>query len=186
MIEGDKIEIPLSKGKLTKLLFFSVLFLFAGFWIAITDPQVSNAAFNNPIIKGVGAYGSIIMGLFGTYFFTKKLFDNRPGLILDEQGIYDNTSAFKFGLIPWSDICEISAASIQASIASKQHFITLKLVDPQKYIAREKNFFKKKLLQANAKSYGSPIHISTNGIKADHSELLIIVKDYFQKYRPSI
>lgn len=186
MIDGDIIEIPLSKRKLAKLLIFSVLFLIAGFWLATTDRQVNNVVFDNPIIKGVGAYGSIVMGFLGIYFFTKKLFDKRPGLILNEKGIYDNTSAFSFGLIPWSDICEISAASIQASIASKQHFITIKLVDPGKYIARERNFFKKKLLQANAKYYGSPIHISANGIKADHNDLLIVVKDYFQKHRPSI
>lgn len=179
----DRIEIPFSKVKLKKLLAFSILFMLIGCWLAFADPQIDNAAFNNPIVKGVAAYGSIIMGLFGTYFFTKKLFDKQPGLILDEQGIFDNTSAFRFGLIPWSDISEIYASSIQASLASKQHFIALRLVDPEKYILKEKNPIKKKLLQANARSLGSPIHISANGINIDHNELLIITKNYFEKYR---
>lgn len=185
MTETNKIEIPLSRTKLTKLLFFSVLFLAGGLWMIVTNPQTSNPVFNSPIVKGLASYGSTIMGLFGIYFFSRKLFDKKPGLILSEQGIYDNVSAFKFGLIPWSDISQVYERSVQASIASKQHFITIGLVDPDKYISRETNFLKKKLLQANAKSYGSPIHISVNGLKTNHNELLQLVHSYFEKYHQS-
>jgi len=185
MVGESKIEIPLSKTKLAKLLFFSILFLLAGLWMIITDPQTSNPIFNNPIIKVIGSYGSTLMGALGIYYFTKKLFDKGQGLVIDEEGIYDNTSAFKFGLIPWSDISQIYERSIQASIASKQHFVTIGLVDPEKYILKEKNVLKQKLLAANAKSYGSPIHISTNGLKTNHNDLFKLISEHFENYKKS-
>lgn len=183
MIENNSMEISLSKTKLTKLLIFSVLFLTVGLWMIITNPQISNPVFNNIIIKTLAFYGSTIMGLFGIYFFTKKLLDKNPGIIISDQGIYDNTSAFKFGLIPWSDISAIYDSSIQTSIAAKQYFVTIALQDPEKYINRENNFLKRKLLVANARSYGSPVHISTNGLMTNHTELLKIVLAYFDKYK---
>lgn len=183
MTENKRIEIPLSKAKLMKLLFFSVLFLIAGLWMIIANPQISNPVFNNFIIKSLASLGGTILGMFGIYFCSRKLFDKKPGLVLSEQGIYDNTSAFKFGLIPWSDISKIYERSIQASIASKQHFVTIGLIDPDKYILRETNIIKKRLLKINARSYGSPIHISTNGLKTNHKELLNLIASYFEKYR---
>ena len=183
MTENNKIVIELSKSKLTKLLIFSILFLLAGLWMITTNPQTSNPVFNNPIVKAIASYGSTIMGLFGIYFFTRKLFDKKPGLIIDENGIYDNTSAFHFGLIPWSDISQIYERTVQASIASKQHFVTVGLINPDKYISRENNAIKRKMLAVNANSYGSPIHISTNGLKINHNDLLKILNEEFTKYK---
>jgi hypothetical protein len=181
---GDtKVEIALSRTKLAKLLLFSIIFLAIGLWMVITDPQTSNPVFNNPLVKIFASYGSTLMGALGIYYFTQKLFDKGPGLVIDEEGIYDNTSAFKFGLIPWSDISEIFERSIQASITSKQHFVTIGLVDPDKYISREKNTLKRKLLETSAKSYGSPIHISTNGLKTNHHDLFKLISEHFEKYK---
>lgn len=178
------IEIALSKTKLTKLLVFSIIFLIAGLWLIISNPQISNPVFNHPITKAIGGYGGAIMGLWGIYFFAKKLIDKRPGLVISDEGIYDNASAFHFGLIPWADISQIYEQTVQVSMASKQRFITIGLINPDKYISRETNFLKRKLLMANAKSYGSPIHISTNGLKTEHNELMNLVDEFFKKYKP--
>jgi hypothetical protein len=183
MTENEAIEIPLSKSKLAKLLLFCQVFLLIGLWMIITDPQVSNPVFNNPIVKVVASYGSTLMGLLGLYFFTKKLFDNKPGLVLSEAGIYNNTGAFNYGWIPWADVAEISERSVQVSVASKQHFVTVRLLDPDKYISRETNALKRKLLIANSKSNGSPVNISTNGLKTKHEDLLKLMTEYFEKYR---
>jgi len=183
MTDNKRVEIPLSKKKLTKLLIFSFLFVVVGLWMIITNPQTSNPLFNNVIVKTLASYGSTLMGLLGIYFFTKKLFDKKHGLVVDEQGIYDNSTSFKFGLISWADISEINERSIRASIASKQNFITIKLVDPNKYISREANTLKRTLLNANSKRYGSPIHISTNALETNHKELLKIMLEHFEMYK---
>jgi hypothetical protein len=183
MIENYKTEILLSKAKLTKLLFFCVLFVLIGLWIIIKDIQVSNSILNNPILKKVVSYASILMGLLGIYFFTKKLLDKKPGIILNDKGIYDNTSSFNFGLIPWGDISKISEKIIQTSIFLKQRFIVIGVTDPEKYITRETNFLKRKLLISNSKSQGSPIYIVTNGLVTNHKDLLKLVTEYFEKYK---
>ena len=182
MTENNATEIALSKARLAKLLVFSVLFLAVGVWMITADPQASNPFFNNPIIKAIGMYGSVVMGVFGIYFFTRKLSDNKPGLVLSDKGITDNTSAFKFGLIPWSDISGVHETYVQASATAKQYFLTIGLVDPEKYISAATNSLKRKLLMINYKSYGSPIHIATNGLKSDHKDLLLLINDYFEKY----
>jgi hypothetical protein len=186
MNEHGKIEIALSKQKLTKLLLFSIAFLIAGLWMIIKNPQISNPVFNNPVVKFIGGYGGLLMGLLGTYYFTKMLFDSAPGLIISEEGLYENTSIFKFGLIPWSDIAAIDTRSMQVSFAAKQHFITIYLDDPGKYIEREKNIIKRKLLAANTRSYGSPVHISTNGLKMNHQELTQLLYDYSGRYKEPV
>lgn len=100
----NKIEIAFSKAKLFKLLVFSILFVAAGSWMLVAKPQSGNGLLNNEIVKMVVGCLGILMGLLGTVFFTKRLLDKNPGLIIDEEGIVENSSAFSFGLIPWADI----------------------------------------------------------------------------------
>lgn len=176
-------EIALSKSKLTKLLLFCILFLGAGLWMLIAQPQTSNVVFNSPVVRnGAGILG-VVMGLFGIYFFSKKLLDRQPGLIIDEDGLTDNTSAFTFGHIPWADVSEVCERVVQASAASKQRFVTIRLKDPAPYILREPNAMKRKLLQLNAKNYGSPVHVSANNLQIKHADLLALITTAFKHWR---
>ena len=75
MTNTNRVEISLSKMKLTKFLFICFCFLIAGLWMIIKHPQVSNPFFNNPSIKNILAFGGILIGLAGIYLFTKKIFD---------------------------------------------------------------------------------------------------------------
>jgi hypothetical protein len=177
------IRISLHKGKLLKLLVFSIIFLAAGLWMIIAQPQISNPVFNNIFIKVIAAYGSAIMGLLGIYFFTKKLFDKRPGIIIDSRGLTDNSGAISVGLIPWNDIDEIFESTVQASLASKQRFITIGLKNPDKYILAETNFLKRKMMSLNLRSYGSPVHVTTNGLNIKHEVLLQLMIENLEKHR---
>jgi hypothetical protein len=177
----NKIEIAHSKKKLLKMLLFSLIFLLAGLWMIITNPQTSNAFFNNPVIKGLASYGSLVMGLLVSYFATRKLMDKSPGLVIDAQGILDNTSAFKFGLIPWADITGTYEQTVQAGM-SKQQFVAITVADPEKYIQQQTNPLKRKVLSMNASSYGSPMHISTNGLQIDHARLIELLQQGYAKW----
>jgi hypothetical protein len=181
MTQENSIEIAHSKGKLTKILLFSLLFVLAGLWMIITNPQTSNAFFNNPVVKGLASYGGLGMGLLGLYFAIRKLADKSPALVIDAQGIYDNSSAFKFGLIPWADITGIYDQTVQAGF-SKQHFATIQLAEPDKYIQKETNPLKRKMLTMNNNSYGSPVHISTNGLQVDHARLMELLQQAHAKW----
>jgi hypothetical protein len=45
MTENNRIEIPLSKAKLTKHLVFSILFAIAGLWMIISNPSDKQPCF---------------------------------------------------------------------------------------------------------------------------------------------
>ena len=57
------------------------------------------------------------------------------------------------------------------------------LKDPEQYIQNETNPVKRKLLSMNAKGYGSPVHISTNGLIIKHEALLQLMKEKFEAYK---
>lgn len=171
MTKTYKIEVPHSKKQLIKFLIFSVLALVIGVWMIVAKPHTSNPVFDNIIVKNFAAYGAVLMGIFGLYFFSKKLFDKNAGLIIDEEGIIDNSSAVSVGKILWKDIMEITERSIQASITSKQKFITIILKNPEEYISRQTNVIKRKSIAMNVKYTGSPVNISTNGLTMPFEEL---------------
>src|SRR4051812_17673447 len=80
MTNDSPIEIAISKKKLIKLLIFAILFMAGGLWMLTAQPQTGNPVFNNPIIKNGAAVLGVLMGIFGTYYFIKKMNDKRPGL----------------------------------------------------------------------------------------------------------
>jgi hypothetical protein len=183
MMENKKTEIKLSRLKLAKLLIFSVIFLLVGVWLIVKDPETKNTLFNNPVTKAVAAYGGTLMGLIGIYLFSGKLLDKKPGLTIDEHGVFDNTTAFSFGLIPWEDISAINERIVDVPLAAKQRFVAIGLVNPDKYISRVTNSIKRRLVLANTKGNGTPVNISANALKIKHADLLRTLNEAFEKYK---
>ena len=105
-IEG-KISVPISKTTLTLMLIGSLVFVALGI-INVNDPKaLFNTVFRSKeLVFMVGIACVLFFGLASFYLF-KKLFDNRPGLIISTDGIYDNSSATPVGLIEWKDIVKI-------------------------------------------------------------------------------
>jgi hypothetical protein len=68
--------------------------------------------FDNPFVKYGAAIAAILFFGFGIFYFLRKLIDKKPGLIIDDNGIIDNSSAVSVGLIPWSDIEHISTTNV--------------------------------------------------------------------------
>jgi len=178
MQEKEVIEIPLSKRKLVKFLVFSILFFVFGLWMLRSQRQSGNAVFDDPFIKNAAACGGIVMGILGIYFFSRKLMDRKPAMIIDDIGIIDNTGGLSVGRIPWADIADIRGNTVQASLASKQHFITIFLKNPDEYIAKEPNALKRKTMAMNTKYAGTPVSISANTLQMDFQELknILLIK----------
>ncbi len=170
MEKDDKIEIALSKSKLTKGLVASIVFVALGLWILIYKPTVSNAMFDNPFVKYGAAIASILFFGFAIFYYSFKLTDKKPGIVIDDNGILDNSSAVAVGLIPWKDIKQFATAKVM-----KQEFLIIIVYNPEFYISRQTNIFKKKGMQYNLNNYGSPLAISANGLKSSLTELTEIL-----------
>src|SRR6516164_9557180 len=95
------VVVPLSKGRIILLLLGAVAFVVASIWMwSIADAQTR---FNPLTMKAAAIAGVSFFGMCAIYS-SYKLFDTRPGLIIDEQGIEDHSSAVAAGRIPWEDV----------------------------------------------------------------------------------
>ena len=167
MLSKQSISIPLSKSKLTKGLIGSLLFMLASGWLLVYQPAISNPVFNNPLLK----YGTAVLGIlffgFGMIYFSLKLADKKPGLIIDDDGLFDNSSAAAVGRIPWMNITRVVTTQVM-----NQQFLVIVVNNPEHYINEQHNAIKKKGMIYNFKHFGSPIAISAAGLKCNLRELL--------------
>jgi len=178
MTTTERIEIPLSKTKLTRGLIGSVVFVLIGLWILIYQPAISNSVFINPLIKYGAAIACILFFGFVSIFYAKKLTDKKPGLIIDNTGITDNSSAVSVGHTPWTDIKYITTIKVV-----KQDFIILIVENPNNYINKQTNIIKRKTMEMNFKSYGSPINISANSLKSNFNELKSVLDNKLAEFK---
>ncbi|AYL96825.1 STM3941 family protein [Mucilaginibacter celer] len=159
MTAHPPIQIPLNKTKITKGLLGSVAFVAISAWILIKQPHIGNPMFDNVLVKyGVTSLGIVFFG-FTAFFFLKKMGDKKPGLVIDDEGIFDNTGATSVGLIPWQDISGVGISSLM-----NQQFLIIGVKNPEQYIEAQTNLLRKKSFGFNYKNYGSPIAISANTI----------------------
>lgn len=104
-----EIIIPLSREKITLVFLGSLGFVALSFWLfQISENQTR---YDQMFVKVVSVIGIVIFGLCGIYAFT-KFFDKKPGLVINDEGIIDNSSAVCVGLIKWENITNVSIADI--------------------------------------------------------------------------
>ena len=78
----------------------------------------------------------------------------------------------------WTDIKQLATVKV-----IKQEFLIIVVNNPEHYIAKEANFLKKKGMEYNYKNYGSPLAISTNGLKCELTELITILESKLSEYK---
>ena len=175
---NNRIEIPLSKKKIALLLLGSIAFVAGGIWIA-TNPErfIPNIfRITNPeIIRIGGIVGILFFGATGIYGI-KKLFDKKVGLIIDSDGITDNSNASSIGLIEWNDITEIRTKQVMST-----KFLLIDISNPEKYIGKAKNGMQAKLMKANINMYETPLSITSNTLKYDFGELEKLIQTEFKR-----
>jgi hypothetical protein len=173
-----QIEIPLSKKKLILMLIGSIGFVAAGLWFVINPPTISNPFFGNPTVIFVTGIASILFFGLCAVYIARKLPDNKPGLIIDNIGLTDNSSGVSAGQILWSDIENISVIEIL-----RQKLIMLQVKNPQNYIDKQTSGFKRKMMQMNLNMYGTPLSITSNSLQIKFDELLNILNDHLNASR---
>ncbi|MDQ0592410.1 hypothetical protein QFZ37_000779 [Chryseobacterium ginsenosidimutans] len=178
----EQIEIPLSKVKITMLFCGALAFILIGLWFMISPPEVNHsnrrAVFFNPVF--LFFIGLISVLFFGccTVFIFRKLFDTKPGLIINQNGIIDNSSGLSAELVLWSDIKEIKIITIH-----NQKLIMVILNNPHDYLNKVTNKLKKKGMEINYKWYDAPISISANSLQTNYKDLHRILLEKMQQYR---
>ncbi len=77
-----------------------------------------------------------------------------PGLVIDDDGLTDNSNMLSVGFIPWADITEISLAKGDFN----RDVYVIKIRNPQAYLEKAARYATS--LQYQFKHFGSPIVIN--------------------------
>lgn len=133
------------------------------------------------VIRIVGIIGFLFFG-YAVITMIKKIFvDKSLGIIINEDGITDNSSYTGVGLIKWRDI-----KAIRKNEVASTKFLLIDLKNSEEYITKNKSKIKQKLLTMNYRSYGTPITISSNFIDCDFNVLEEVITNSLSKYRETI
>lgn len=176
---ADEKIIELSKNKIVVAILGACLFVAGGLWLFQMDASeiASQRRFNNPLF--VHAIAVATIGFFGLVGLcaVKKLFDAKPGLVLNASGIVDNASAISAGFIPWSEI-----AGFEIFDVAGQKTLIVKLTNPEKYVEAG-GAARRALNRMNFRLGGSPVAIVSSCLQTDFNALLEVCTAYFHKYR---
>jgi hypothetical protein len=165
----DRVVIASSKTKLLLIIAGALLFVATGVWLlAIADTQ---RRYPPLYVEAVSVAAIAFFGLCAIYGLI-KLLDRSPGLVLDREGIIDNSSALAAGRVRWNEINDIRVVTV-----SGQRFLAVFVADPGRYLGRG-NALIRWFVSMNYKLYGTPIFIASHSLKAKFEDLEKQVRDY--------
>lgn len=174
----SRTEIPLNKIQTVFLMLGALLFVIAGVFFMIESSRFLTTTHRSVwMIKAVGLASVLFFGLC-LVFLAKSLFESKPGLIIDEYGITDNSSASSVGLIEWKDIEFIE--TIQVAFTQ---FVMVHTVQPEKYLNKARNGLMRAAMQANFNRYGSPVAISVFTLNIGSQYLQRLLQEALEKSR---
>jgi hypothetical protein len=166
------IVVPLSKRKVALLFLGSLAFVAGSVWMwSSADAQ---QRYPPLYVKGVALAAGAFFAICGIYACI-KLFDQRPGLIVDGEGIIDNSSGVAAGRISWDEIVGLQVYQIAG-----QRFLTIFVANPNKYAGRGP-FFLRMANAANMRMTGSPINISSSTLRLNFDDLVEMLTATFEK-----
>lgn len=171
------ITIPLSKKKILLLTLGSFGFVFLGIlFLIMPEKFVSSIARSETFIWVVGIVSILFFGATGIYGCL-KLRDHKIGLTLNEEGIIDHTNATSIGLIAWHTISDIKPLEIASTK------LLLIYTTNQEEILNNVTGWKRKLMAANAKMYGTPLSITASTLACDANELEELIMSTFTSFK---
>lgn len=175
------VEIELSKKKTLLLIAGAIVFVVIGVLFVIKPEEfITSINRSRTLTTVLGALSVLFFGACGIYGAT-KLFDKRAGLIIDENGITDNSNATSVGLISWDDI-----VSIETQQFNKTRFLLIIVKNPEEYIERVTGL-KRQLLKSNMRYYGTPISITSTTLKYNFDDLEQLLRSNLKKFgRPEM
>jgi hypothetical protein len=167
------VEIPVSKAKLAWLLLSGILMTVASALVFLRHPSTDYALWLH-IVTGACAF---LFFAFASVRIIQKLVAVEPGLRISPRGISGDVIRPRDDTLPWSAI-----VSVDESARHRQRFVTLKLDDPDAYIARGFDGLAASVMKASVRITGSPINISARTLKISHAGLLQLMRNYFDRY----
>jgi len=170
-------RIGLSKRKMALAFIGAAIFVALGIQFVINPEQyISHVCRNIEFIKIAGFASLSFFGICLIYIFF-KIFDTRPGLIISDIGITDNSHYGSVGLIAWS---KIEGIRIQQVMSTK--FLLIDVSNPKEFIEKSSHL-KGLLMKTNLRMYGTPLSITSNSLNYNFDDLEKLLHEEWNKYK---
>lgn len=172
MITNIPIKIAYNKKQLIAPLFGALVLLMLMLHL-LTD-----ASEDNIVLLGipylVEVLALICFSFFGfiIFIFYKKISDQSPALIINDEGITDNTNVVGSHLITWDSIEEFCIKTI-----NKHEFILIMVKNPEAYIQAETKKIVRYLLKRKMKKFQTPFVIVKLYVETDFTALSNIMEE---------
>lgn len=153
--------------KATLLLFFAMSLF--GFYLYLYYVKPVWLTSEIPFFLVVLAYLIMPILLFAFIYYFRSIFNHKPVLIINENGIHEQMRYRSLGMIKWTDIDKISVQPYM----DKTYLIHIYLINPDVYL-KKKPIFKFKRF-----NYGHVI-ISTLYFKKDFQKVMEIINYHFE------
>lgn len=168
----ERVEIPLSRVKISAGIVVALLAFLASVWLW-KDPAVPH---QNSTWVQFWAMGGMIFCGFAGLFLTRKLFDFAPGLIIDSIGIIDGASGVGVGRVPWTDIIGLTTRR-----QGRTRWVVVEVRNPEIYIRRVP--WSRRWLVILTRRH--PINISSIMLAIDFDDLLKLMTSFRAKFGTS-
>ncbi len=173
----NEIKIPLSKTKLIFAFIGSAIFILIGREFILMPEKYVSPLMRSPELIAIVGYASVIFFGLCLIYILYKASDKKPGLIVNGNGITDNSNFSSVGLIEWSEIIGIRSQQVMST-----KFILIDVLNPEKFIQKSSKF-KASLLKTNMKMYGTPLSITSNSLRYNFDEMEKLLKTEFEKHK---
>lgn len=165
-----EVAIERSRGKGVLALLGCVGFVFACLLLAST---------RHPVALAIAALGIVTFGTFGA-LWVRQLLRPGPGLVVDEEGFDDRSSATAVGRVPWGDVMNVTTWGLPGSTNVVVH-----VRNPDDHIARL-GWFSRRAARANVRLLGTPVVLASTGLRIDTDGLVALMRDGFERHSGSL
>jgi hypothetical protein len=126
----------------------------------------------------IGVLGLITFGCFGLAWVVLGL-RRGPGLIIDDEGFDDASSATAVGRVPWSDVAFVGEWSTFSS-----RVVVVEVRHPETYLSRV-SWFGRLAARLNVRLVGSPVTLSSVSLRTSHDALLELLRTAHARFTMS-
>ncbi len=157
-------------GRIRLFLLFlgSVAFVTAGIWFAVRPPLGIPLA--REFCVALGLVTLLFFGIGGGILL-RRLLGHRIALIVDRNGIVDNSTVMPAGRIAWDEITRIGIVTTSRDTRS----IGIDVQDREALYARVKHG---STLRENARMFEYPVHIAEVVLDRRAEEMLQLLEEY--------
>ena len=174
MNSNNIIEIPVSKTKTLLLILGCLTFVILFVWLwTNADNQVRRSPI---VVKIVSVLGASFFGL-GLIIGPKKLFDKRPGLIINDNGIQNNLGVGTGIFIAWENIVRFEVMTIKSTK------LLLIFINNSDEVIEKESKWKQKIMRYSLRSFGTPISIGSGTLKMEFNTLTKLLTDRHASFK---